>query len=78
VTATTSSGSYPSVNSYATQLNIPNLAGGKISATTTYPNGELVNQPVSVTVTYTFPYRIPLMASQNLTLSSTSVMYIVQ
>ena len=71
------------VNSYVAGLGWPNLGGVAFSAsnvTTTFPGtgGELVNNPVVVTVTYQFPYHIPFVTSKTLTLSSTSQMTIVQ
>jgi Flp pilus assembly protein TadG len=71
------------VNSYVAGLGWPNLGGVTFSAsnvTTTYPGtgGELVNNPVVVTVTYQFPYKIPFITSKTLSLKSTSQMYIIQ
>jgi Flp pilus assembly protein TadG len=71
------------VNSYVSGLGWPNLGGGTLSAsnvTTTYPGtgGELVGNPVVVTVTYQFPYKIPFVTSKTLSLSSTSEMTIIQ
>jgi Flp pilus assembly protein TadG len=71
------------VSSFVSGLGWPNLGGVVFSAsnvTTTYPGagGELVGNPVVVTVTYNFPYKIPFVTSKTLSLSSTSKMYIVQ
>lgn len=83
VTATTApSGSgLQTVNSYAASLGYPNPAGGTIVATTTYPgtsNTEAPGQMVQVTVTYTYPYKIPFVTNKSLSMSSTSEMTIVQ
>jgi Flp pilus assembly protein TadG len=73
------------VNAYVSGLGWPNLGGGTLTVSTTYPGpggpgsaGNVVNQPVRVTVTYTFPYKIPFVTSKNLSMSSTSQMYIIQ
>jgi Flp pilus assembly protein TadG len=68
------------VNAYVSGLGWPNLGGGTLTVSTTYPGpgGDVVGQPVQVTVTYTFPYKIPFVTSQNLSMSSKSVMYIIQ
>jgi Flp pilus assembly protein TadG len=67
------------VNSYVTSIGLPNLGGGTMSANTTYPDGDEVSpHRVKVVVTYTFPYTIPWVTSTNISLSSTSQMYIIQ
>ena len=67
------------VNTWVEALTYPNMGGGTVTATTTYPDGDEVSpHRVQVVVTYTFPYKIPFSASRNLSLSSTSVMYILQ
>jgi Flp pilus assembly protein TadG len=71
------------VNSYVAGLGWPNLGGVAFSAsnvTTTFPGtgGQLVGNPVVVTVTYQFPYNIPFVTSKTLSLASTSEMYIIQ
>lgn len=67
------------VNTYVLGLGYPNVGGGTVSVNTTYPDGaETPPDRVQVTVTYTFPYSIPYMPSQNLSLSSSSEMYIIQ
>lgn len=78
VTDTAGAGSFPSVDSYVSGTELPNMGGGTVTVNTSYPNGELENKPVQVTVTYAFPYQIPFFPSKTLSLSSTSVMYIVQ
>jgi hypothetical protein len=78
VTATTGAGSYPSVNSYVSGIGFPNLGGGTVIVSTTYPNGEAVSEPVLVKVTYVFPYHLPFITSSSLSMSSTSEMNIIQ
>jgi Flp pilus assembly protein TadG len=78
VTATSSAGSFPSVNDYVLHSGLPNFSGGKVTVSTTYPNGEAVNQPVLVKVTCAFPFQIPFVTSTTLAMSSSSEMYIIQ
>jgi Flp pilus assembly protein TadG len=68
------------VNAYVTGIADFNLGGGTIVVDTTYPGtgGELVNNPVVVKITYSFPYKIPYVKSTTLTMTSTSQMTIIQ
>jgi len=69
------------VNSYVAGLAWPNIGGATFNAgnvSTTYPNGDVVGQPVVVSVTYIFPYYIPFVMSNNLSLTSSSQMTILQ
>jgi Flp pilus assembly protein TadG len=70
------------VGAYVTSIPWPNIGGGTVSvdtaATDMYPSGELVNEPVMVKVVYIFPYHIPFVTSQSLTMTSQSQMMIVQ
>jgi Flp pilus assembly protein TadG len=69
------------VNDYVAGLGWPNIGGATFSesnVSTTYPNGYVAGQPVVVTVTYTFPYKIPFVMSQPLSLTSSSQMTILQ
>ena len=68
------------VNTYVSNLGWPNLAGGTMVVDTTYPkNGsDVVGNPVQTTVTYTFRITMPLVPTSAFSLSSTSVMYILQ
>jgi Flp pilus assembly protein TadG len=67
------------VNSYVSSLGFPNLAGGTMKVATTYPNGnENVGSLVQVQVTYNFPITMPLLPANALSMSSVSVMSIIQ
>jgi len=68
------------INTYVQGLNTIDIGGGSMVVNTTYPGtgGELVNNPVKVTITYTFPYHIPFVMSKSLTMTSISQMTIVQ
>jgi Flp pilus assembly protein TadG len=67
------------VSSYLAANGWPNIGGGTLSTLTTYPDGnENPGSRVQVNVTYLFPFKIPFVTSSTLTMSSTSVTYIVQ
>jgi Flp pilus assembly protein TadG len=67
------------INNVVANLGWPNLGNGKLSANTTYPDGnENTGSRVQVVVSYTFPYNIPFAPKGTIHMSSTSVMYIVQ
>jgi hypothetical protein len=79
VSGTASAGSYASVDSFVSAIGLPNLGGGTMSVTTTYPDGdEVPPHRVQVTVTYAFPYRIAFVPSKPITMSSSSEMSILQ
>jgi Flp pilus assembly protein TadG len=67
------------VTSFVAANDWPNIGGGTLSITTTYPDGnENPGSRVQVNATYRFPFKIPFVTSSTLLMSSTSVMYIVQ
>jgi Flp pilus assembly protein TadG len=67
------------VNAYVSAISLPNLGGGTMTPATTFgTGGEVVGGTVVVTVTYTFPFRVPFLPSKTLTMSSASTMTIVQ
>jgi hypothetical protein len=50
-----------------------------MTVNTTYPDSnESPGSRVQVAVTYAFPFRVPFIPASTLTMTSTSVMYIVQ
>jgi hypothetical protein len=60
-------------------LGWPNPGGGTFNVSASFPNSDQVpGHLVLVTVTYSFPYKIPWFSSQSLALSSSSEMYILQ
>jgi Flp pilus assembly protein TadG len=83
-TCTTGSGSActvsaATVNSYVSGLGWPNIGSSTMNVSTTYPDGnEAPGSRVQVTTTYWYPFRVPFIPTSTLTMSSTSVMYIVQ
>jgi hypothetical protein len=78
-TGTTGAGSFPSVDSYVSHIGLPNLGGGTMNVVTTYPDGdEVAPHRVAVSVTYTFPYKIPFVSSGPISFSSRSEMSILQ
>jgi Flp pilus assembly protein TadG len=67
------------INAYVKNLGWPNIAGGVMTPNTTYPDGvETSPHPVQVTVTYKFPIIMPLVPNNAWTLTSTSVMTILE
>ena len=67
------------VNSYVAALSWPNIGGAIPNIGTTYPQiSEAPGNPVQVTITYAFPFRVPFIPASTLNVTSTSVMYIVQ
>jgi Flp pilus assembly protein TadG len=67
------------INSYVSAEPWPKIGGGTMTVNTTYPDGnENPGSRAQVAVTYTFPFRVPFVPTSTLTMSSTSVMYIVQ
>jgi len=83
-TCTTSSGSScevtaSGVKSFVNALRFPNLAGGTSNVAVTYPDGDDVpGHRVMIKITYVDGFKIPFLTTQPLTMSSTSVMYIMQ
>jgi hypothetical protein len=84
---TTCTASESDIEQYVRSITFPNVAGGTFQPTASWPGGgpsgcavglPQIGCPVQVTVTYTFPWRIPFATPGALSLSSTSVMYIVQ
>jgi Flp pilus assembly protein TadG len=73
----------PGLQTYVQGLGFPliniNAPSPALTAVASWPNGNNNPQnPVQVTVTYTFPLGIPFMPSRMLTMSSTSQMIISQ
>jgi len=67
------------VNTYVSGLGWPNLAGGTIAPSTTYPDGdEAVGHRVRVQVTYTYKITMPFVPRKSISMSSTSLMRIIQ
>jgi Flp pilus assembly protein TadG len=67
------------MNTYVSSSTWPNVGGGAMTVSTTYPDGnENPGSRVQITVAYAFPFRVPMIPASTLTMSSTSVMYIVQ
>ena len=75
------------VESYVASTGWPTIGGGHLAVNASFPGGLASNCaagsqnqgcPVQVTVTYGFPLSIPMIPKSTLTMSSNSVMYIVQ
>jgi hypothetical protein len=58
---------------------LPNLAGGAMTVTTTFPDGnESPGSRVKIAISYAFPYHIPLVTRSTLTMTTASEVYFVQ
>ncbi len=67
------------INAYVQNLGWPNLGMGTLTANTSFPNAtQNAGNPVNVTVNYVFPINLPFLQKRNLSLSSSSTMYIIQ
>lgn len=67
------------VNSYVTGLGWPNLGGGTLTPATTFPDGnQNPASRVQVTVSYVFPFHVPFVPTRSMSMSATSVAYIIQ
>jgi Flp pilus assembly protein TadG len=67
------------VNTFVSGVTTPNVAGGTVTPTTTYPDGnESVGSHVQVTVTYAYHVMLPFVPNKTFTLSSTSKTTIIQ
>jgi Flp pilus assembly protein TadG len=68
-----------SINNYVSQLGWPNLAVGTMTPTTTFPDGnQNPGSRAQVAVSYVFPINLPFVPKHSITMSSASVMYIIQ
>jgi Flp pilus assembly protein TadG len=73
-TATTTS-----VTNYVKGLGLPNIGGGTINVTTTYPDtNENPGSRVRVAITYTVAITMPLVPRNSISLQTASEMYILQ
>jgi Flp pilus assembly protein TadG len=69
----------PAIESYVSSIPWPNLGGGGMTVIANYPDiNESPGSRVQVTVTYVFPLNVPFTPKSSFTMSSTSLMYIVQ
>jgi hypothetical protein len=67
------------VNAYVSGLGLPNLGGATETVNTTYPSGnQAPGSLVRVNITYTFPYTIPYVLTNPISMSATSEMFILQ
>ncbi len=68
------------VNAYVNGIGWPNLGGGTMTVNTQYsdPTNEAVGSTVTVTVTYVFNITMPFVPRSAITMTSTSMMYIIQ
>lgn len=68
-----------SIQNYVSGISLPAMGGASTSVVASFPDGdEAVGHRVKVVVTCTYPYKIPFLATNGITMSSTSQMYILQ
>jgi hypothetical protein len=66
------------VQNFVSGLGYPNMGGGTMTPTVTYPDGdEAPGHRVKVSVSYNFPFKIPFVTTSALTFTSSSTMYIL-
>lgn len=70
----------PTLSAYVRKMGFPGISGGNLSASASWPSGNDRGDPVSVTVSYKFPFGIPFWPGSGrvLQISSTSTMAISQ
>jgi Flp pilus assembly protein TadG len=67
------------VNTFVSSLGFPNIGGGNVNVSTTFPDGnQNPGSRVQVQVTYQFPITMPYVTSGPISIASTSEMNIVQ
>jgi Flp pilus assembly protein TadG len=67
------------ITSYAKGLGYPNIGGGTMSVTPTFPAGnQSPGSTVKVAITYTVPVTLPLVPKHSISLQTSSVMTILQ
>ena len=68
-----------SINTYVSHLGYPNLAAGRMSVSTTFPDGsQAAGNRVKVAITYVFPITMAFVPSSAWTLSTSSTITILQ
>ncbi|MGA2538121.1 MAG: TadE/TadG family type IV pilus assembly protein [Terracidiphilus sp.] len=83
-TCTTGSGasctaSASAINTFVSSSNWPNIGGGTVVVAASFPDGnQNPGSRAQVTVTYTIPFKVAFIPTKPITMSSTSVMYIIQ
>jgi Flp pilus assembly protein TadG len=77
--STSCTASATSINTYAKNLGLPNIGGGTLNVTTTFPDGSNVpGNRVNVSIQYTMPIKMPFVPKSSLSMTSASQMYILQ
>lgn len=67
------------ISNYAKGLGLPNIGGGTLNVTTTFPDGnQNPGSRVKVDVQYSVSIRLPFMPRNAIPLDSSSEMYILQ
>jgi Flp pilus assembly protein TadG len=77
--STSCTASATTINTYAKNLGLPNIGGGTLNVTTTFPDGTNVpGNRVNVSIQYTMPIKMPFVPRSSLSMTSASQMYILQ
>ena len=72
-------GSASAINTYVTQLGYPNLAGGVMTVSTTFPDGnQAAGSHVKIAISYVFPITLALVPRSAITMNTSSTMTILQ
>lgn len=67
------------ISAYAGQLGYPNLAGGTMAVSTTFPDGnQAPGSRVTVTIKYVFPITLAFVPSNAIAMNTASTMTILQ
>jgi len=71
--------SVSAINSYVSGISWPNLGGGALTPSASFPDGnETPGSRVKITVSYVFPIGVPFVPAQSVSMASTSETYILQ
>ncbi len=77
--STSCTASATTIQNYAKNLGLPNIGGGTLVVTATFPDGSNVpGDRVNVSIQYTLPVKVPFTPTRSLSFTSASQMYILQ
>jgi Flp pilus assembly protein TadG len=77
--STSCTASATTISNYAKGLGFPNIGGGTLAVTTTFPDGnQAPGSRVKVAIQYSVTIKVPFVPKNSLGLNSSSEMYILQ
>ena len=77
--STSCTASVTTISNYAEGTGLPNIGGGTLNVTTTFPDGnQAPGSRVKVEIKYTVSVKVPFVPKNSLALDSSSEMYILQ